>query len=68
MMNARQYEESLRNLNLKVYMFGERVANVVDNPITRPSMNAVALTYELAHKAGIRGHSDRRIPPVRPEN
>ncbi len=50
MMNAQQYEESLRKLNLDVYMFGEKVSNVVDNPIIRPSMNAVALTYELAHK------------------
>lgn len=50
MMNASQYEESLRKLNLKVYMFGERIENVVDNPIIRPSMNAVAMTYELAHK------------------
>lgn len=49
MMNASQYEQSLRKLNLKVYMFGERIENVVDNPIIRPSMNAVALTYELAH-------------------
>ncbi|MFP4476905.1 MAG: 4-hydroxyphenylacetate 3-hydroxylase family protein [Desulfatibacillaceae bacterium] len=50
MMNAKQYEESLRKLNLVVYMFGERVENPVDNPIIRPSMNAVAMTYELAHK------------------
>jgi 4-hydroxybutyryl-CoA dehydratase/vinylacetyl-CoA-Delta-isomerase len=50
MMNAKQYEESLRKLSLKVYMFGKRVENVVDNPIIRPSMNAVAATYELAHK------------------
>ncbi|MEA3222077.1 MAG: 4-hydroxyphenylacetate 3-hydroxylase family protein [Thermodesulfobacteriota bacterium] len=50
MMNASQYEESLRKLNLVVYMFGKRVKNVVDNPIIRPSMNAVATTYELAHK------------------
>ncbi len=49
MMNAKEYEESLRKLNLKVYMFGELVENVVDHPIIRPSMNAVALTYELAH-------------------
>ena len=49
MMNAKQYEESLRKLNLNVYMFGERIDNVVDHPIIRPSMNAVALTYELAH-------------------
>ncbi len=49
MMTAKQYEESLRGLNLEVYLFGERVDNVVDHPIIRPSMNAVALTYELAH-------------------
>ncbi len=51
MMNAKQYEESLRKLNLQVYMFGKRVENVVDDPIIRPSMNAVAATYELAHRA-----------------
>jgi len=50
MMNAKQYEESLRKLNLVVYMFGKRVNNVVDDPIIRPSMNAVAATYELAHR------------------
>lgn len=50
MMTAAQYEESLRKLNLVVYMFGKKVENVVDNPIIRPSMNAVAMTYELAHR------------------
>ena len=50
LMNAKQYEESLRKLNLVVYMFGERVKNVVDDPIIRPSMNAVAATYEMALK------------------
>jgi len=50
MMTAAQYEESLRKLNLVVYMFGKKIENVVDNPIIRPSMNAVAMTYELAHK------------------
>ncbi len=50
MMNAKEYEESLRRMHLKVYLFGERVSEVVDHPIIRPSMNAVALTYELAHR------------------
>jgi len=49
MMNAKQYEASLRKLNLQVYLFGRRIENVVDDPIIRPSMNAVAATYELAH-------------------
>jgi len=47
-MTPQEYEQSLRKLNLAVYMFGERVKEVVDNPIIRPSMKAVAKTYELA--------------------
>ena len=31
-------------------MFGKRIENVVDDPIIRPSMNAVAATYELAQR------------------
>ena len=49
LMNAKQYEESLRSLNLVVYMFGKQLKNVVDDPMIRPSMKAVANTYELAH-------------------
>jgi len=49
-MNAEQYEESLHKLHLEVYLFGKRISNVVDDPIIRPSMNAVAATYEFAHK------------------
>lgn len=48
MMTPKQYEDSLRQLNLVVYMFGKRVQNVVDDPMIRPSMNAVAYTYTLA--------------------
>lgn len=50
LMNAREYEESLRKLKLNVYLFGKKVENVVDDPIIRPSMNAVAATYEFAHR------------------
>ncbi|UCF82742.1 MAG: 4-hydroxyphenylacetate 3-hydroxylase family protein [Desulfobacteraceae bacterium] len=50
MMTAEQYEESLRQLNLVVYMFGKRLENTVDDPIIRPSMKAVGKTYELAHR------------------
>ena len=45
---AEQYEESLRRLNLKVYLLGEKVDNPVDHPIIRPSMNSVKMTYALA--------------------
>ncbi len=50
MMTARQYEDSLRKLDLVVYMFGRRVENPVDCQILRPSMNAVAKTYDMAHE------------------
>ncbi len=50
LMTDEQYEDSLRRLNLVVYMFGDRVQNIVDDPIIRPSMKAVAKTYELAHR------------------
>lgn len=51
MKTAKQYIDSLRKLNLEVYLFGERVENPVDHPIIRPSLNCVAMTYQLAHRA-----------------
>ena len=43
-----EYIESLRGRNLEVYLFGERVEEPVDHPVIRPSVNAVAATYDLA--------------------
>lgn len=48
MKSGKEYIESLRKLNLNLYMFGEKVESPVDHPIIIPSMNAVALTYDLA--------------------
>lgn len=45
-----EYIESLRKLNLEVYLFGKKIDNPVDDPIIRPSLNSVAMTYELAQK------------------
>ena len=42
------YIESLRDRNLKVFLFGELVDEPVDHPMIRPSINAVAETYDLA--------------------
>ncbi len=53
-MTRDQYIESLRQLDLKVYLFGERVENPVDHPMIKPSMNSVAMTYALAEKRSIR--------------
>ncbi len=43
-----EYIESLRGRNLSVYLFGERVAEPVDHPVIRPSMNAMAATYDAS--------------------
>ena len=45
-----EYIESLRGRNLKVYFLGERIAEPVDHPVIRPSINAVARTYDLANE------------------
>ena len=50
LLTGQQYEESLRSLNLEVYALGKRITNPVDHPMIRPSMRALALTYDLAHE------------------
>lgn len=50
LMTREEYIESLRKLDLKVYLFGELIENPVDHPIIRPSLNSVAMTYELAQQ------------------
>ena len=48
MMTKDQYIESLRKLNLNLWMFGKKIENPVDDPVIRPSLNSFAATYELA--------------------
>jgi 4-hydroxybutyryl-CoA dehydratase/vinylacetyl-CoA-Delta-isomerase len=43
-----EYIYSLRGRNLRVYLFGELVDEPVDHPVIRPSINAIAETYDLA--------------------
>ncbi len=51
---GQEYIDSLRGRKLKVYLFGELVRDCVDHPIIRPSINAVAETYDLAEsEAGL---------------
>lgn len=42
------YLESLRGRPVNVYLFGEKVAEPVDHPVIRPSINALKMTYDLA--------------------
>jgi len=45
-----EYIKSLKGRDLKIYMFGELVTEPTDHPIIRPSINSVAMTYELANR------------------
>jgi 4-hydroxybutyryl-CoA dehydratase / vinylacetyl-CoA-Delta-isomerase len=45
---SEDYINSLRGRKLKVYLMGELVKDTVEHPMIRPSINAVAQTYDLA--------------------
>ena len=46
--DSTSYINSLRGRDLTIYLFGEKVKNYVEHPMIRPSINAIAETYELA--------------------
>lgn len=48
LMTGEQYVESIRKMNMEIYMFGKKIENPVDDPILRPSLNSVRMTYDLA--------------------
>jgi len=43
-----EYEASLRELHPVVYIRGNKVESVVDEPLLRPGINAISVTYEYA--------------------
>jgi 4-hydroxybutyryl-CoA dehydratase/vinylacetyl-CoA-Delta-isomerase len=49
MMTGKEYIESIRALNPKVYFFGQKIKSIVDEPMFQPHIHAAAMTYELAH-------------------
>ncbi|MGI6711398.1 MAG: 4-hydroxyphenylacetate 3-hydroxylase family protein [Bacillota bacterium] len=48
LMTAQEYIDSLKKLKRTIYVMGELVEDPVNHPIVRPSVNSVALTYQLA--------------------
>jgi 4-hydroxybutyryl-CoA dehydratase/vinylacetyl-CoA-Delta-isomerase len=55
LMTRSDYIESLRAMNKRVFIMGQEVENPVDHPLVRPSLNACAMTYELAQMPGDAG-------------
>jgi 4-hydroxybutyryl-CoA dehydratase / vinylacetyl-CoA-Delta-isomerase len=48
LVTGQDYIASLRGRGLRVYFMGEKLEEPVDHPVVRPSVNAVARTYDLA--------------------
>jgi len=63
---ADDYFDSLRGRGMNVFFMGERVAEPVDHPVIRPSVNAMAETFRIASERPAFGTvhssiSDRQI-------
>jgi 4-hydroxybutyryl-CoA dehydratase/vinylacetyl-CoA-Delta-isomerase len=50
MKTGKEYIEALKKLHTKVYFKGELLDSVVGHPLTQPHINAVAMTYDMAHE------------------
>ena len=50
LMTAAEYRESLRALHPRVFVDGQHVESVADEPRLAPGINGVGITYELAHR------------------
>ena len=43
-----EYVASIKKLNLKAHIMGEKVADVPEHPLVAPSLRAVAATFDCA--------------------
>jgi 4-hydroxybutyryl-CoA dehydratase/vinylacetyl-CoA-Delta-isomerase len=50
LMTKNEYVDSLRAMHKRVFALGQQLETPVDHPLVRPSLNACAMTYELAHQ------------------
>ena len=48
MMTREEYFQSLKKLDIQVYLQGEKVDDPTEHPIIKPSLNSVGMTYQLA--------------------
>lgn len=54
LMDAAGYRDSLRAYSPRVFVNGRRVESVADEPLLAPGVNAVGVTYDLAHQEAYR--------------
>ncbi len=67
MMTGDEYRDSLRGYQPTVYVKGRKIESVGDEPLLAPGVNAIAVTYDVAHReaakpiALARQHTSGRI-------
>ena len=68
LMTAADYRDSLRAYSPRVFVNGQRVESVADEPLLAPGINGVGVTYDFAHKAehktlmtGVQGTSGKTV-------
>jgi 4-hydroxybutyryl-CoA dehydratase / vinylacetyl-CoA-Delta-isomerase len=54
LMDAAGYRESLRAYRPRVFVGGQRVESVADEPMLLPGINGIGVTYDLAHDEAYR--------------
>jgi 4-hydroxybutyryl-CoA dehydratase / vinylacetyl-CoA-Delta-isomerase len=45
-----EFVQSLADLDLQIYLFGDKIDDWIHHPVIRPSINCIAMTYELARQ------------------
>lgn len=45
-----EYVQSIADLGLEIYLFGRKVPDYTNHPMIRPSMDSLAMTFELARR------------------
>ncbi len=48
LMTGEEYIASIKKIKKEVYMFGKKIEDTTEDPILRPSLNSVRMTYDLA--------------------
>ena len=50
LMNAAEYRDSLRRYRPRVFINGQAVSSVADEPLLAPGIDAIGITYDFAHR------------------
>ncbi len=58
LISGEEYIERLRGYRRDIYVRGRKVENPLEDPNVRPTINAIALTFELAREKDYTVHSD----------